>query len=214
MTGWERGIVFKFLGPWFLGVLIFKETNQWIHWVLYILATAPGMCFDIRPGSNHFKPGMLTGTSKAPPRRSLVPRLVARGRKIVGGCGRRLQTYQKWSRGNNQWEETFILIQTAAPGLSPFVVLWVSLFQDSAALLCKSHLLKSVICCYLVSLNLSFVPDARKIWLVSTQAVRWIILLPPFWAGSHTYGFVRNFGISDIFLLKSTSLRHARGLSS
>ena len=46
------------------------------------------MCFDIRPGSNHLKPGMLTGTSKAPPRRNLVPRLVARGRKIVGGCGR------------------------------------------------------------------------------------------------------------------------------
>ena len=70
---------------------------------------------------------------------------------------------------------------------------------------CASLQISSIEISYLLlfgSLNLSFVPDARNTWLVSTQAVRWIILLPPFWAGSHTYGFVRNFGISENFFVE------------
>jgi hypothetical protein len=48
---------------------------------------------------------------------------------------------------------------------------------------CASLQISSIEISYLLlfgSLNLSFVPDARNTWLVSTQAVRWIILLPPF----------------------------------
>ena len=70
---------------------------------------------------------------------------------------------------------------------------------------CASLQISSIEISYLLlfgSLNLSFVPDARNTWLVSTQAVRWIILLPPFGAGSHSYGFVRNFGISENFFVE------------
>ena len=83
--------------------------------------------------------------------------------------------------------------------------------QTAGAALVTSNLFE-IIDLVLSTFWLCLTPETH--WLVWTQAVRWIILFPPFWAGSHTYGFVRNFGISENFLLKFTSLRHARGLSS
>ena len=98
-----------------------------------------------------------------------------------------------------QWEETSILIQTAAPELSPFVVLWVSLFQHSAAPLCKFKQLAQRWSHQIYwnqwfgSLNLLVVPDVETIgWSGAGCALDHCS--PAFWAASDTYGFVWKLG--------------------
>ena len=206
----------------------FNSHWHWDWWQTHLADFGKGQrcaligdwCDQMRAWKCRLKPGIvLTSTSKAPGNGTLAQRSLNQF-----SPSRRLRCtvypWKMWAAAGvvanlsevvsgKQWEETSILIQTAAPELSPFVVLWVSLFQHSAAPLCKfkqpvqrwSHQIYWNQ--WFGSLNLLVVPDVETIgWSGAGCALDHCS--PAFWAASDTYGFVwklgRNFQNNTCFI--------------